>query len=43
VTFKSAANQLALAQAAGLAGITLQQADDGSGKSLSVYAIDLAQ
>lgn len=43
VTFKSAVGQLALAQAAGLAGITLQQADDGSGKSLSVYAIDLAQ
>jgi len=43
VTFKSAAGQLALAQAAGLPGITLQQADDGSGKSLSVYAIDLAQ
>ena len=43
VTFKSAVGQLTLAQAAGLAGITLQQADDGSGKSLSVYAIDLAQ
>ena len=43
VTFKSAPGQLALAQAAGLAGITLRQADDGSGKNLSVYGIDLSQ
>lgn len=42
VTFKSAAGQLAVAQAAGIAGVSVLQPDDGSGKGLSVYAIDLS-
>ncbi len=43
VTFKSAANKLAFAQTAGLNNISLQSADDGTGKGLSVYRIDLNQ
>ena len=43
VTFKSASGKLALASAAGLSGISQVQADDGSGKSLAVYAIDLSK
>ncbi|MDP9108314.1 MAG: bifunctional 2',3'-cyclic-nucleotide 2'-phosphodiesterase/3'-nucleotidase, partial [Pseudomonadota bacterium] len=43
VTFKSAAGKLALAQTAGLAGISVLAADDGSGKSLSTYQIDLSK
>jgi 2',3'-cyclic-nucleotide 2'-phosphodiesterase / 3'-nucleotidase len=43
VTFKSAQNKLALATAAGLANVSLRTADDGSGKALSVYQIDLSQ
>lgn len=42
VTFTSGKGKLALAQAAGLKNISLVQDDDGSGKSLSVYAIDLS-
>jgi 2',3'-cyclic-nucleotide 2'-phosphodiesterase / 3'-nucleotidase len=43
VVFHSALGKLALAQAAGLAGITQLQADDGTGKSLALYAIDLSK
>ncbi|KAF0811343.1 2',3'-cyclic-nucleotide 2'-phosphodiesterase/3'-nucleotidase [Andreprevotia sp. IGB-42] len=43
VVFHSAAGQLALAQAAGLGNITQLQADDGSGKGLALYGIDLAK
>ena len=43
VTFSSATGKLALATAAGLNGITQVQADDGSGKGLAVYAIDLSR
>jgi 2',3'-cyclic-nucleotide 2'-phosphodiesterase/3'-nucleotidase len=43
VTFTSAQNALPKAQAAGLTTISLLQQDDGSGKMLSVYAIDLSQ
>lgn len=43
VTFKSAQGKLPLAQSAGLSQISLRTADDGSGKGLSVYAIDLSK
>jgi 2',3'-cyclic-nucleotide 2'-phosphodiesterase/3'-nucleotidase len=43
VVFHSAQGKLALAQAAGLGGISVLQADDGSGKSLALYAIDLSR
>lgn len=43
VTFSSAQNKLPLAQAAGLSNISVLQADDGSGKGLSLYKIDLSQ
>ncbi|WP_348980470.1 5'-nucleotidase C-terminal domain-containing protein [Polyangium sp. 15x6] len=43
VTFTSAQNALPKAQAAGLTNISLLQQDDGSGKLLSIYAIDLSQ
>jgi 2',3'-cyclic-nucleotide 2'-phosphodiesterase/3'-nucleotidase len=43
VLFTSAMGSLPKAQAAGLNNISLVQADDGSGKGLSVYAIDLSQ
>ncbi len=43
ITFTSAQNKLALAQAAGLNFISLYQADDGSGKGLSVYQLDLSK
>jgi 2',3'-cyclic-nucleotide 2'-phosphodiesterase/3'-nucleotidase len=43
VTFTSAQNALPKAQAAGLTAISLVQQDDGSGKMLSVYAIDLSK
>ncbi|WP_437675865.1 5'-nucleotidase C-terminal domain-containing protein [Sorangium sp. So ce131] len=42
VTFTSAQNALPKAQAAGLDNISLVEHDDGSGKMLSVYAIDLS-
>ncbi|MBR0564876.1 bifunctional 2',3'-cyclic-nucleotide 2'-phosphodiesterase/3'-nucleotidase [Azoarcus sp. L1K30] len=42
VTFKSSQGKLALAAAAGLNNVSLVQDDDGSGKGLSVYAIDLS-
>jgi 2',3'-cyclic-nucleotide 2'-phosphodiesterase / 3'-nucleotidase len=43
VTFKSAPNLLALAQTQGITNLSQIQADDGSGKGLAVYAINLAQ
>ena len=43
VTFKSAPGKLALATAAGLNGINMINNDDGSGKNLADYAIDLSQ
>ena len=43
VTFKSAPNLMALAQTQGITNVTQMQADDGSGKGLAVYSIDLAQ
>ena len=43
VTFKSAPGKLALAQAAGLSGVTVVNVDDGGGKGLADYAIDLAK
>ncbi|WP_308447393.1 bifunctional 2',3'-cyclic-nucleotide 2'-phosphodiesterase/3'-nucleotidase [Parachitinimonas caeni] len=42
VTFKSSAGKLPLAQAAGL-NVSVLRDDDGSGKNLSVYAIDLSK
>ncbi|KVX96944.1 bifunctional metallophosphatase/5'-nucleotidase [Burkholderia ubonensis] len=43
VQFASAPNRLADAAAAGLTGITQVAADDGSGKNLATYEIDLTQ
>ncbi|WP_374266179.1 bifunctional 2',3'-cyclic-nucleotide 2'-phosphodiesterase/3'-nucleotidase [Zoogloea sp.] len=43
VVFHSAQGKLALAQAAGIAGVSLLQADDGSGKGLALYGIDLSK
>ncbi|WP_233589767.1 bifunctional 2',3'-cyclic-nucleotide 2'-phosphodiesterase/3'-nucleotidase [Acidovorax sp. FJL06] len=43
VVFSSGANALAVAQAAGLANVTLLAADDGSGKGTSKYGVDLSK
>ncbi|MCS6480398.1 hypothetical protein NX869_29825, partial [Burkholderia thailandensis] len=43
VQFASAPNLAALASTAGVAGITQVAADDGSGKGLETYEIDLTQ
>lgn len=43
VLFKSAPNKLALASAAGLTNISVVNSDDGSGKNLADYAIDLSR
>jgi 2',3'-cyclic-nucleotide 2'-phosphodiesterase / 3'-nucleotidase len=43
VTFKSAVGKLPLAMAAGLAHVSEFKADDGSGKGLAVYRIDLSK
>ncbi|MFT5589356.1 MAG: 2',3'-cyclic-nucleotide 2'-phosphodiesterase/3'-nucleotidase [Bradyrhizobium sp.] len=43
VTFSSAAGKLALALAAGITNVSVLVADDGSGKSLSIYQIDLSK
>ncbi|SAK84439.1 2`,3`-cyclic-nucleotide 2`-phosphodiesterase [Caballeronia hypogeia] len=43
VTFKSAPNLAALAQTQGITNITQTQTDDGTGKGLAVYSINLAQ
>lgn len=43
VVFSSGANALSVAQAAGLANISLLAADDGSGKGTSKYKLDLSK
>ncbi len=43
ITFKSAVGKLPLAAAAGINNVSLFKADDGSGKGLSVYQIDLSK
>lgn len=43
VTFTSAPNLVSLAQAQGITNVAQLQADNGSGKSLAVYSIDLSQ
>ena len=43
VLYKSAMNKLALAQSAGITNLAVLTPDDGSGKNLSVYQIDLSQ
>ncbi len=43
VLFKSAPGKLALAQAAGLVNVSVVNSDDGSGKNLADYAIDLSK
>jgi len=43
VLFKSGKDSLGVAQAAGLTGISLVAADDGSGEGRAVYRIDLSQ
>lgn len=43
VVFSSGGNALAVAQAAGLANVTLLAADDGSGKGTSKYGVDLSK
>jgi len=43
VLFTSAANALPVAQAAGLAHVSLDKADDGTGTQRAVYRIDLGR
>lgn len=43
VVFKSAPGKVAVAQAAGINNVRELRADDGSGKGLAVYAIDLSK
>jgi len=43
VTFKSAQGKLPVAIAAGISNVSVFKADDGSGKGLSVYQIDLSK
>ena len=43
VTFKSAQGKLPVAIAAGITNVSVFKADDGSGKGLSVYQIDLSK
>jgi len=43
VTFTSSAGKLALASGAGLNNVSLLRSDDGSGKGLSVYSLDLSK
>ncbi len=43
ITFKSAIGKLPLAAAAGVNNVSLFKADDGSGKGLSVYQVDLSK
>jgi len=43
VTFKSAPGKLPAAQAAGINNVSQLRADDGSGKGLAVYQIDLSK
>lgn len=43
VVFHSAKDTLEFAQAAGLTNVSVRQADDGSGKGLSLYQVDLSK
>ncbi|MDD2991487.1 MAG: bifunctional 2',3'-cyclic-nucleotide 2'-phosphodiesterase/3'-nucleotidase [Zoogloea sp.] len=43
ITFKSASGKLGVAQTLGLGNISVVKDDDGSGKGLGVYAIDLSK
>ena len=43
VVFKSAPGKVAVAQAAGINNVRELRADDGSGKGLAVYQIDLSK
>ncbi len=43
ITIKSAAGKLPMAAAAGLTNLSVFKADDGSGKGLSVYQVDLSK
>lgn len=43
VVFTSGANALSVAQAAGLANVSLVAADDGSGKGTSKYSVDMSK
>ncbi len=43
ITFKSAVDKLPLAAAAGINNVSLFKADDGSGKGLSVYQVNLSK
>lgn len=43
VVFSSGPDAISVAQAAGLDGVSLLAADDGSGKGMSVYRIDLSR
>ena len=43
ITFKSAVGKLPLASAAGINNVSLFKADDGSGRGLSVYQVDLSK
>jgi 2',3'-cyclic-nucleotide 2'-phosphodiesterase/3'-nucleotidase len=43
VVFHSAPGMLELAQAAGLCGVRQLRADDGQGKGLALYGLDLAE
>lgn len=43
VVFSSGADAMPVAQAAGLAGVSLLAADDGSGKGMAKYKIDLSK
>ena len=43
IVFHSAVGMLSVASDAGLSNISLLQADDGTGKGLSVYQIDLSK
>ncbi|GEQ73055.1 bifunctional metallophosphatase/5'-nucleotidase [Comamonas testosteroni] len=43
VVFSSGTNALSVAQAAGLSGVSMLAADDGSGKGMSKYQLDLSK
>ena len=43
VVFSSGIGALSVAQAAGLSGVTVLMADDGSGKDTSKYQLDLSK
>ncbi|GGC98400.1 bifunctional metallophosphatase/5'-nucleotidase [Undibacterium terreum] len=43
VTYRSASGKLALAQAAGISNLSVLQQDDGSGRQMSLYQLDLSK